>query len=810
MKMKAEIQEVFRMLSTSIVLLTLLFCGELFAQQRHEFNSGSNVSWTVPTGVTSIQVEVWGGGGRGGSRTSNGGGGGGGGGAYSRSVIAVTPGQQFYYTVGAGGNNTNNNGGDSWFSTSTNATTAVVLAKGGNGVANNTTTGASGGLASSGRGQFLFSGGSGAAATSGSSGNGGGGGSSAGTSTPGVNGTGSTGGIAPTGGGNGGNGRTGTQNAGFSGQDPGGGGGGARRTSSSTRNGGEGAAGRLVIQELVALESEFITPGTPVQWTVPAGVTRIQVETWGGGGRGGQRSNSGRGGGGGGGAYSRGTVSVTPGNIYFIQVGAGSTTTDAGGDSWFSAVNTPPSSDDFVLAKGGNSAQNNNNDGATGGQASGGYGNLNKYSGGSGANSSGSYTGGGGSSAGSEGNGNNGTAPTGGTGIAVGGGNGGNGHNNSNTVGNPGIAPGGGGSGARRSNSGSTSAGGRGADGQVRIKILDADIGVSTTPSSMTPNVGSNVNLTFTVRNYGPEAASGIVMTEVLPPGLAYVSHTSPSQGSYNTGNGTWTIGALANNASATLTLTVSVQPNSTYTNVATITATEFDSNKGNNTSTITLFPKIPTANLRITAEANNSIPIIGDQVIFTLNAYNSGPDDATNVIVSNKLPSGLTYQSHTGGTYDQGTGHWTIGSLAKNTGTTLTITASVEAIGDYDQEAVISGDQFDPMEDNNSSQLLIYPKHPAVNRKLDFSKSTYNLNNFTSDYTIDNLPEGAALSWHTSSDANLGNLYSGDLAAVPAGTYYLAFYDAAQDCYSLTIEVTIENNYSRLITNPMIRQRVK
>src|SRR5690606_23116438 len=56
-------------------------------------------------------------------------------------------------------------------------------------------------------------------------------------------------------------------------------------------------------------------------YQVPAGVSSITVEAWGGGGRGGSRTsgNSNTGfGGGGGGAYARSTLSVTPLSTYNV------------------------------------------------------------------------------------------------------------------------------------------------------------------------------------------------------------------------------------------------------------------------------------------------------------------------------------------------------------------------------------------------------------------------------------------------------------------------------------------------------------
>src|ERR1700677_856620 len=69
----------------------------------------------------------------------------------------------------------------------------------------------------------------------------------------------------------------------------------------------------------------FSASGT---FTVPANVTRIMVEAWGGGGGGGGAgaSNSsftgGSGGGGGGGGYAKNAMSVTPGNSLAVTVGA--------------------------------------------------------------------------------------------------------------------------------------------------------------------------------------------------------------------------------------------------------------------------------------------------------------------------------------------------------------------------------------------------------------------------------------------------------------------------------------------------------
>lgn len=63
-------------------------------------------TWTAPSGVTSVTVELWGaggGGGAGATLNSGRGGSGAGGGEYRKSVITVVPGNTYTIVVGAHG-----------------------------------------------------------------------------------------------------------------------------------------------------------------------------------------------------------------------------------------------------------------------------------------------------------------------------------------------------------------------------------------------------------------------------------------------------------------------------------------------------------------------------------------------------------------------------------------------------------------------------------------------------------------------------------------------------------------------------------
>ncbi len=226
--------------------LTFIFCAafllmpglSMFGWGQTTQTFTTNNTFTVPAGVTSIQVECWGGGGGGSSITSNGArGGGGGGGAYASSVIAVTSGNTYAVGVGAGGN-ANTAGSNSTFATTT------VKAAGGSGGTNNSTTAGAGGSVANSTGTKEFAGGNGA---NGGALNSGGGGGGAGNGGPGGNASGyKEGAGTATNGGNGGTGLSGSNN-GNSGITYGGGGSGAVTNTSTNRTGGSGANGLVVI-----------------------------------------------------------------------------------------------------------------------------------------------------------------------------------------------------------------------------------------------------------------------------------------------------------------------------------------------------------------------------------------------------------------------------------------------------------------------------------------------------------------------------------------------------------------------------------
>jgi LPXTG-site transpeptidase (sortase) family protein len=106
----------------------------------------------------------------------------------------------------------------------------------------------------------------------------------------------------------------------------------------------------------------------------------------------------------------------------------------------------------------------------------------------------------------------------------------------------------------------------------ANVTAVAADIGLAKTVDNASPIVGTNVTFIITATNHGPSNATGLHVTDLLPAGLTYVSSVA-SVGSYDPVTGIWNIGALANTAGATLSITATVTSTAAVVNTAAKTA---------------------------------------------------------------------------------------------------------------------------------------------------------------------------------------------------------------------------------------------
>jgi LPXTG-site transpeptidase (sortase) family protein len=120
------------------------------------------------------------------------------------------------------------------------------------------------------------------------------------------------------------------------------------------------------------------------------------------------------------------------------------------------------------------------------------------------------------------------------------------------------------------------------------------DISLDKQVSDSTPNVGNTVTFTLVIANGGPNTATNIDVTDVIPDGYTYVAASIVGGDSNDDANPattglTWTINSLASGASTNLTYQATVNASGSYNNYAQVidhTETDSDSTPGDDSTT--------------------------------------------------------------------------------------------------------------------------------------------------------------------------------------------------------------------------------
>lgn len=231
----------------------------------------------------------------------------------------------------------------------------------------------------------------------------------------------------------------------------------------------------------------------------------------------------------------------------------------------------------------------------------------------------------------------------------------------------------------------------------VVARLVDIQVFKSDNADPVVAGSGSgNLIYSVTVTNNGPSDATGVTVTDALvtalPSGWALTGTSSTGSTSFSAVTGLWTVGNLPNGDSETLTLTITVDNTAspaTVTNTAVVSGvTEAESTTANNSvSETTAVQRLVDIEV---IKTDNADPLTAGSgtgnLIYTIEARNNGPSNATGVQVTDALmtalPLGWTLDSAVGSgvtSFNTTTGVWSIGDLADGITETLTLTLTVD-----------------------------------------------------------------------------------------------------------------------------------
>src|SRR5262249_35605779 len=122
------------------------------------------------------------------------------------------------------------------------------------------------------------------------------------------------------------------------------------------------------------------------------------------------------------------------------------------------------------------------------------------------------------------------------------------------------------------------------------IVSQNADLELTASAITASPVEGGNLAYTVTVFNAGPDSATNVVLTDILPAGVTLVSN-DPVFGTASGTSGTITrnLGRIANGSAKTGTITVSAADEGAIANTFTVTSDATDSDNSPNDESVTV-----------------------------------------------------------------------------------------------------------------------------------------------------------------------------------------------------------------------------
>jgi uncharacterized repeat protein (TIGR01451 family) len=325
----------------------------------------------------------------------------------------------------------------------------------------------------------------------------------------------------------------------------------------------------------------------------------------------------------------------------------------------------------------------------------------------------------------------------------------------------------------------------------TRVLLIN-DLALNARAAPEPALLGQDISCILAVTNLGPYDASGVAVTNVLPAGFTFLSAVS-SQGTCSNVAGTvhCDLGSLVAGAGAEVLIMIRPNQFGVVTNRASVGSAQTDLAASNNVVSV-VSTVLPAANLVLTQTDGPDPLVVSEDLTYSLVVSNSGPSQATGVVVADALPSSLALLSAVASqgacTNDNGVVRCDLGSLDAGGSALIVLEAHTLLASVITNAPTVSSTLPDPDPVNNTSQeetvvapaadLALYqtdsPDPVLVGEPLSYTVTVTNLgpNEATGVRLMDTLPAAGNLISATTSQGvctNAGGIVSCDLGSLPA-----------------------------------------
>lgn len=288
--------------------------------------------------------------------------------------------------------------------------------------------------------------------------------------------------------------------------------------------------------------------------------------------------------------------------------------------------------------------------------------------------------------------------------------------------------------------------------------------------------IGTTVTYTIDVSNVGGDTVSDpITVTDNIPTSLTplQIRGMGWDPCDYAAGVVTCvysnTVGVESNQDLPPIFLSVTVGEAAAPVVTNTVVVTNVNDTQNTENNTFSAPATVESADLEVVKKVIPATPREGDIITYTVTITNNGPSDATGVVLTDTLPSGLIYLWHAAspGIYISTTGAWDVGAISNQTKATLSLIALV----DYGT------------------------------RGLRITNTTNGLKSDLYDYDSENNVSSARFTVQTTGLTGLVTEYG---TGTPIITATLVVTDIAQHVYTTTTDATGWYTFTGTITNPL------
>ena len=245
------------------------------------------------------------------------------------------------------------------------------------------------------------------------------------------------------------------------------------------------------------------------------------------------------------------------------------------------------------------------------------------------------------------------------------------------------------------------------------VVISQADLSVTLRADRSSAAPGERVAYTATITNRGPDRATNVVLTDVVPAGATAIG-AAISGGTCSVTSGVvCRVDALDFGESATATIALNAADSvGQMHDDASVTSDAFDPITTDNSVSMPLTVVAPApdiADLVLEMSATPAAVVAGSNVVFTLNVRNLGTATANAIEVTSVLPAALApLSTSTPCTIADQKVRCTMTSLASGGSATFNINALVKSAGTIAASAIVTSSSDESSTANNSASTSI------------------------------------------------------------------------------------------------------